>query len=241
MHMIELPLDAAKLMRFAWDQGHGRAADDDFGYAAHAWLTATFGDRQPKPFRLLESRRGLRLLGYATPSIDDLADHARSFAEPRAMGVCDWAAAAGKVMPSTWQTGRRFGFEVRACPVSRAQRERDVFLVAVSRAETGGGKAPLRHEVYAEWLAGQVAKSGAAEISAAAVRLIGFRRVRSQRRSRLTGDVKHRQVERPDALFSGELTVRDSERFAALLSRGIGRHRAFGFGMLLLRPPDISG
>jgi CRISPR system Cascade subunit CasE len=25
--------------------------------------------------------------------------------------------------------------------------------------------------------------------------------------------------------------------FRALLARGVGRHRAFGFGMLLLRPP----
>lgn len=240
MNMIDLPLDAARLMRFAWDQGHGRAADDDFGYAAHAWLAATFGDSQPKPFRLLESRRGLRLLGYAASSVDDLTEHARSFAEPRAMSVCDWAAAAGKAMPSTWQAGRRLAFEVRACPVSRAERERDVFLVAVSRAEGAGSRAPLRHDVYAQWLAGQVARSGAAEISPTAVRLIGFRRVCGQRQSRVGGDVKHRQVERPDALFSGELTVRDSDRFAHLLARGIGRHRAFGFGMLLLRPPGVS-
>jgi len=31
--------------------------------------------------------------------------------------------------------------------------------------------------------------------------------------------------------------VRDPTGFAALLARGVGRHRAFGFGMLLLRPP----
>ena len=30
----------------------------------------------------------------------------------------------------------------------------------------------------------------------------------------------------------------DSEAFSALLRRGVGRHRAFGFGMLLLRPPN---
>jgi CRISPR system Cascade subunit CasE len=42
---------------------------------------------------------------------------------------------------------------------------------------------------------------------------------------------------RPDATFRGTLRVDDPARFAAAaLARGVGRHRAFGFGMLLLRP-----
>jgi CRISPR system Cascade subunit CasE len=30
--------------------------------------------------------------------------------------------------------------------------------------------------------------------------------------------------------------VVDADKFAALLARGVGRHRAFGYGMLLLSP-----
>jgi CRISPR system Cascade subunit CasE len=45
-----------------------------------------------------------------------------------------------------------------------------------------------------------------------------------------------RPVQGPDAVFTGVLQVRDSDAFAALVARGIGRHRAFGFGMLLLKP-----
>jgi CRISPR system Cascade subunit CasE len=37
------------------------------------------------------------------------------------------------------------------------------------------------------------------------------------------------------ALVTGTLRVGDAEAFRALLARGLGRHRAFGFGMLLLR------
>ena len=37
--------------------------------------------------------------------------------------------------------------------------------------------------------------------------------------------------------MSGALTITDGEKFAQLLARGIGRHRAYGYGMLLLRPP----
>jgi CRISPR system Cascade subunit CasE len=37
-------------------------------------------------------------------------------------------------------------------------------------------------------------------------------------------------------LFSGQLQVNDGDAFARLVTSGIGRHRSFGFGMLLLRP-----
>lgn len=45
-----------------------------------------------------------------------------------------------------------------------------------------------------------------------------------------------RQAERPDAVLEGTLVVRDEAAFRALLARGVGRHRAFGYGMLLVRP-----
>jgi len=31
--------------------------------------------------------------------------------------------------------------------------------------------------------------------------------------------------------------VQDPQAFAALLARGLGRHRSFGYGCLLLAPP----
>lgn len=237
MFMIDLPLDAARLMRFAYRQGHGLRAGEDFGYAAHAWLAATLGDLAPKPFRLMETRHGLRMLGYTQQPVEALIEHARTFAEPDAVHVCDWSAASGKAMPDTWQTGRRLGFELRACPISRAERERDVYLVAVSRANENGMDAPSRPQVYVEWIGNQLGKEGAANIVDGATDLIGFQRIRSQRLVHAVDGRKHQLVERPDALFSGEFIIDDPDAFARLISRGIGRHRAFGFGMLLLRPP----
>jgi CRISPR system Cascade subunit CasE len=55
----------------------------------------------------------------------------------------------------------------------------------------------------------------------------GHARAREARRS---------VIGRRDVTFEGELQVADAAAFAALLARGVGRHRAFGFGMLLLRP-----
>ena len=37
-------------------------------------------------------------------------------------------------------------------------------------------------------------------------------------------------------MVHGALTVIDPDAFAALLARGVGRHRAYG--MILLRPPN---
>lgn len=237
MDMIDLPLDAVKLMRFAWRQGHD---DKDFDYASHAWLAATFGKSGPKPFRLMKNRHGLRLLGYTSTPLADLIERAHVYADPSALDVCDWSSASGKAMPAEWSAGRRFGFEVRACPVSRAERERDIFLIAVERAKTAGSTPPSRPQVYTDWLARQLTTDDAATVETNALRLIGFQRVRGQRNARVEGAVKQHRVDRPDALFAGEFTVRDPDAFARLLARGIGRHRAFGFGMLLLRPPTVS-
>ena len=35
----------------------------------------------------------------------------------------------------------------------------------------------------------------------------------------------------------GTLTITDPVEFGSLLANGIGRHKAYGYGMLLLRPP----
>lgn len=240
MYMIDLPLDPAALTRFAWRHGHGggRAPlDEDFGYAAHAWLAAALGEQAPRPFRLIENRTGLRLLGYASVGVDRLARRAKDYALPDAFSVCDWPAAASKEMPAVWTTGRRLGFELRASPVVRGERERDAYLVEVERAHAEGREPAGRAEIYGQWLVRQFGRDGAAQATSEAVSLIGFRRVLTLRQSRTGEAGRRRGVERPDALFSGELTVHDPEAFARLLERGIGRHRAFGFGMLLLRPP----
>jgi CRISPR system Cascade subunit CasE len=58
-----------------------------------------------------------------------------------------------------------------------------------------------------------------------------FQRQRIYRRG-----VSGRAPERPDAILVGTLRVSDEGGFRSLLRRGVGRHRAFGFGMLRIRP-----
>ena len=63
--------------------------------------------------------------------------------------------------------------------------------------------------------------------------LDGFANVRLLRKAEGAG---RRDFQRPQALLGGILQVQDGDAFHTLLARGIGRHRAFGYGMLLLRP-----
>lgn len=250
--MTEMHLDPAKLMRFVHMQGLPLSSDGDFGYAAHAWLTAAFGGLAPKPFRLFERRSGLRLLGYSRHDGEEMHRHAQTYAEPIASEVCSWNTLAAKPMPEVWGTGRRLGFELRACPITRRERERDVFLAALERAKARGETPPSRETVYMKWLF-QTMKAATEpggdfveqtgkpceptlEILPNRLSIIGFRRVKVLRRGKGTGAGAKKAIERPEVIFSGELVIRRPEKFSELLSRGVGRHRAFGFGMLLLRP-----
>lgn len=210
------------------------AGGDDLGYALHTLLAAAFGEAAPKPFRHFGDVRGL--LAYTTHDPDALQLAAQT-AAPDVHATLGLERFATRSFPTEWASGRRLGFEVRVRPVLRTRegRERDVFQMA---AEKSGGDEfdRTREAVYGEWLAQELARNDAAHIER--LQLDGFRLTASLRKGSAAGGKRPSQrVAGPDALFSGELTVRDPAGFAALLVRGLGRHRAFGFGMLLLRPP----
>lgn len=143
---------------------------------------------------------------------------------------------ACKPMPDRFAAGRRLGFTLRARPTIRTDRdgdrtrtrERDAFLAAVEGTELGQG--PTRGEVYQQWLTKRL-RAGGGEPEHLVVER--FRLSTTLRRDK--GRALH-SLAGPDVNFTGVLTVSDPDRFAALLAHGVGRHAAFGFGMLLLKP-----
>ena len=105
------------------------------------------------------------------------------------------------------------------------------------------GEMPLtREQVYAQWLADHLKTrsrqdqgkdlplKGGANLDTESVTLVSFQRTRAHRK------LHRRHIEGPDAVMRGILTVTDPDAFAETLAHGIGRHRAYGYGMLLLRP-----
>lgn len=220
--------------------------DMDTGYAVHCYLKELFGSNAPAPFAVTpfaeraSAGRFLTVVGYTRSGRKELENYAQALSDPAVYEGCDWSRIASKPLPVEWPHGVRFAFEVRACPTVRKGSEGsfhkkgaevDAFI---SRCwEVGNPDVPVsREEVYSEWLSNQIDRIGGAKLKA--VKLTAFERQRLFRRDHLAERKSH-PTEKPSAIFGGSLEVTDSTLFTRLMQRGIGRHRAFGFGMILLR------
>ncbi|MYA01031.1 MAG: type I-E CRISPR-associated protein Cas6/Cse3/CasE [Chloroflexi bacterium] len=256
LYLARAEIDGLELRRW---MGSRRLIDDD--HAMHCLLSECFGDIAPKPFRLMLPRDGRKgtLYGYSRADADELRDAASLFACPLQERVLPLASLDSKPMPSEWQTGRRLGFEVRARPIVRLQRdidrvpegklrlfrqgrrngeieikprrgvECDAFQYEALMHRNGEMKRS-RETVYRDWLQKRFENKGGATLGMDSVNMVSFRRTRAIRK------LHRRYSEGPDALMRGELEITDCEKFGELLANGIGRHKAYGYGMLLLRP-----
>lgn len=245
LHLIRLGLRPVGLAEWAARRGLMQASIFDEGRALHHLLGETFGPGALQPFRLLAAPGGQEgnLYGYSAGGPGTLRETAEAIALPDALAVLPLAGFEAKPMPISWRAGQRLGFDIRVRPVvrlaksipahadlhGRSQLERragaeiDAFLARILRA----GGATTREAVYVDWLADRLAP--AARLQEA--RLTRFERSRAARAGVTEG---------PDATLQGTLEIAEPEAFAALLARGVGRHRAYGYGMLLLRAPGRS-
>lgn len=233
--MIRADVNVSELHRW---MGGRRLQDTD--YAMHCLLAESFGtELAPKPFRLLLPRGGGwgTLYGYASGGAGSLRQASGMFACPLQSRIIPADSLDDKPMPSEWRLGRQLGFEVRVRPVVRRSRnaawrpgkECDAFLLEAKRHARG--EMPYgREAVYIDWLARQFERHRGARLDPERTRMVAFQRSRAVRKpgARLT--------EGPDAVMRGVLTITDPGAFSNLLARGVGRHRAYGYGMLLLRP-----
>jgi CRISPR system Cascade subunit CasE len=233
-HLIQLHPNLNRLL--PWAQRQGLIPDrgqGDLGYAFHAALKTAFGDFAPQPFSY---RAGQGLLAYtkqaetmrlavamATPEVADM------------LGLVDAAQSPGfrtRPFPTSWKVGQLLSFEVRVRPVVRKDdKELDAFLSAAQRMPNA---VLSREVVYAEWLKRQF--EGVAELHEVGMSEFKLSSVLRRAAPQAEGARSKRPVQGPDAVFTGVLQVSDSAAFASQVARGIGRHRAFGFGMLLLKP-----
>jgi CRISPR system Cascade subunit CasE len=249
LHLIRLSIDARGLYAFAARSRAG-GPDIDVGYAVHALLGALFdhgadpGERvAPKPFAVGDEARGvLDVHGYSALPHQQLVERAKQFADPLAWGASDLSGMVSRPMPTEFVVGTRLGFEARVCPTRRVKKrgpmtretaEVDAYLARLWASDEADASSLDREAIYREWLGEQLGRDGAAELEAA--QMTGFQGGQFLRRTQGEHRKAHR-TGRPDVRFRGVLVVKDARAFASLLARGLGRHRSFGFGMLLLRP-----
>jgi CRISPR system Cascade subunit CasE len=238
--MISLPVDLREFGRQSAVQG----LSGDEGRALHHFLSETFGKGAIQPFRLMPGRHGSKqatLYGYTTTSQTALRE-AMQTAPPELENMLSPSHLSIKTMPEHWSEGRRLAFDVRIRPVRRLKKpignftrigaEIDAWLLACLHRHPNAqsedcGEQISRVEVYSTWLEERLA--GAAHLES--VKLARFKRTKA---------IRNGASEGPDATLHGELIISDAGAFAEKLSRGIGRHRAYGYGMLLLRPAVTS-
>lgn len=237
VNMIRADLSRQALHRWAGSKRLTVQNAFDPGFAIHTLLVESFGDLAPRPFRFIIPRNrhspGV-FYGYSPHNADTLRNAAGIFADPLQMAVLPPVSIQSKAMPSSWTPGQRLGFEVLIRPIARRSRgaarpgsEVDVFQRAASQ-HLPGGMTDNREAVYCDWLKALLRNRGA-DLNEA--RLRSFQRVQTVRR------LGQRATEGPEALIHGTLTIVDAAAFNNLIARGIGRHRAYGYGMLLVRPP----
>lgn len=252
LHLVGLPLDLNALARAAGDRGWttGRVAAFDEGAALHHLLGETFGPAALQPFRIMVAPRAGRgtLYAYTTTDPETLRETAESAAMPEVVAALSPDAMRVRAMPREWAAGRRLGIDVRLRPVVRLAAdiepptdraggrrhgftkgaEVDAFLARALRHADRSALATAgesRENIYRAWLQERLGSRAVLEEA----RLAAFRRTLSRRNGRTT--------EQPDAVMHGTICIGEPEAFASLLAGGIGRHKAYGYGMLLIRPP----
>ena len=243
LRMIRADIDIREFHRWAGIRGLISRSAFDEGFAMHCLLTESFGRGALQPFRVIIPRdRGRRtgtLYGYARCDAGELREAAATFCDPLQAKILPPSRIDSKPMPAEWQPGKRLGFEALVRPVIRRARgsdragsECDAFQAEAERH--GKGRMPrTREQVYIDWLKERLERCGAAQLESAT--LVMFQRTRAIRK------LRGRPSEGPHALMRGTLTIADPAEFERLVAGGIGRHKAYGYGMLLLRPPASAG
>jgi CRISPR system Cascade subunit CasE len=234
-------------------------ASFDAGRALHHVLDETFGPSALKPFRLMAPRErdAGTVYAYSTRSKNDLLRIANETSMPEAGTILALDRIDERTMPASWAEGKRLAFDVLIRPTVRLRTELhnprsgkgsykrgaeiDAYVAEAGRlhpdeapryvdghrTSSGMQKAGRSREaVYRDWLAARLMP--AAKLIAERTTMVAYERCRLARAGA--------PIEGPAATLHGELTIADPLTFATLLSRGVGRHKTYGFGMLLLRP-----
>ncbi len=239
LQMIRAELDIKEFHQWSGVRGFDSRGVFDEGFALHCLLVECFGEFAPKPFRaILPRARGRRvgtLYGYARCTASELRRAQSLFCDPKQLKIFPPRQIESKPMPTQWHAGSRLGFEVvvrptirRARGSDRAGKECDAFQAEAERHDKGEMRRS-REEVYSDWLKVRLEAHSAARLECATLAMF--------QRTHIVRKLHGRHSEGPDALMRGTLKVSNPLEFKLLLERGLGRHKAYGYGMLLLRPP----
>lgn len=203
-------------------------------YAAHQWLWQLFPEQQQRSF-LFRMEAGGRF--WLLSSVAPLTDHALFSVETKAF------------QPQL-TAGLKLDFQLRANPVvCRNKKRSDVLMNAKYQAKQQGLPKEqlwqLQTQAAQQWLIRQSEQhgfnllppasnefadwAGTDDASAQLVTIDAYQQHRFRRRA------GEKMFTYSSVDFSGCLQVTDPERFTRALAAGLGKSKAFGCGMLMIK------
>ena len=245
-YMTRLYLDNHTLVRLA-RQRRLPLAVGDMGYTIHCMLGEVFGDDAPAHFWTQDdpaADRYVTLFSYTDRPLEALKEAALDYTNARLFAGVDWERSGSKRMPDGFEAGTEFGFSTHVVPIvrlctARGQWRKGAELDAWQAKRLAGAEL-TRDEVYCDWVARRLENAGARVVSSRLESYASKRLLRRTQKATNATRRKRSELSRSVATVSGVLEVTDPEAFIELVRRGIGRHKGFGFGMLLLRALPLA-
>lgn len=249
LQLIQVAIDLPAALTHAELVGLTHTALADEGAVLKTIMWEAFGGPVVRPWRL-ERQHGptLTVIGYSQLTEQDLASRL-SVALPSLFRAVRLVGARPALEP---KKDARLGLDVRLCPtvhVTPGQAglrpgERDVYLyavdLAVARSGPGSKLGLTREAVYAEYLTAKPRPANDSSPSTArlpGIRIIsatmtGFRIAAMARKDRGSWS-PGRAMPVADMAIVAE--VEEPGKLREAMATGVGRQRAYGYGMLVVR------
>lgn len=206
----------------------GERGLEDTGHALHCLLTETLGATAPSHFRLMTRRHhdAATLYGYCRHDADELRRRHQAFASPAQDHAMPAAGIQTKVMPTEWPEGTDIAFELRCRPLRQHHtKELDAYRWLKEKQPDADVS---RVDAYVGWLEDQFERRGTAVLKHASLE--------QYQQSQTWTSPNHATPFLPETVMRGVITITDGKNFTKTVATGLGRHRAYGFGMLLIKP-----
>ena len=222
IHLFETRIAPDLLTEWQKDKGLSPLTEArDLTY--HRILTETWGDLVPRVFRVMPNDT---LYGYSRVCAEELQAVANENATPLEYAALGVARIRSKPMPESWNKDRLFNFSIKVVPTMRQRDLQNRSHELDWYQYQGRSSFTDRETAYHKWLKQRVAHHDAMELLE--VQITDFYKHLTIWKAR------QRPISKPVACLQGVLKVNDSARFNELLMQGVGRHKAYGYGMFLL-------
>ncbi|WP_436909073.1 type I-E CRISPR-associated protein Cas6/Cse3/CasE [Enterobacter kobei] len=190
-------------------------------YAMHQWLWRLFPGTEQRSFLY---RR------------EELQGAFRFFVlSPQIPASQDIFTVESRPFEPVLSPGLRLRFTLRANPtLCKAGRRHDLLMEAKLRVKNEVEKAeiwPVQQQAALEWLQWQGERSGFTLVTA---------QVEAYRQQLIVRAKNRQRIQFSSVDYSGVIEVRDPVRFHEQLTLGFGKSRAFGCGLMLIKPEGTA-